>query len=469
MFIPFKKKIRAKLISFVRRIVHEETDEKLGEIFRRISEEENRSVDFRRKLEENLFGLKSELDSRSEALGNDIISKTDVLSKGIRSLNFGFRSQLQNEIRRTWENIGHLSRQGERKKVVYTCLTGDYDFLAPPEFVDSSFDYVCFTDSERLLSMGRWGAWQIRPLAFSELDDTRNQRWHKTHPHVLFPEHELSVYHDANITVRSGWIFDEIERRNAPLLIPAHFERDCIFDEIEAVREAKRDGEESLQKVRAFLQEKDFPRHYGLNETNLIARRHNEAGLIEIMEEWWNFIRDYSRRDQLSLSYVLWRHGIKPSDIALPNLRFLYRDFLFSLHRAPHSERAELPAYEFSPLPVHFNIDSCLPSPSDSSVSGWAFAGEGKPCRVLVSTVPRIYNDSPYGLVCSGAAGRGFEREVFISSAVSRPDVQQVFGLESDLVGFSVEADTLLMAFTIYLVDDAERKIYSADYVCPSI
>ena len=39
------------------------------------------------------------------------------------------------------------------------------------------------------------------------------------------------------------------------------------------------------------------------------------------MEEWWEFIRDYTKRDQLSLSYVLWKHSIKPSDIAIDNLR----------------------------------------------------------------------------------------------------------------------------------------------------
>lgn len=36
--------------------------------------------------------------------------------------------------------------------VVYTCITGAYDGLIVHKFVNPAYDYVCFTDNEKLLS-----------------------------------------------------------------------------------------------------------------------------------------------------------------------------------------------------------------------------------------------------------------------------------------------------------------------------
>lgn len=62
------------------------------------------------------------------------------------------------------------------KKVVYTCLTGNYDNLPIHSYLDFNYDYVCFTDNENLLKIKNYGAWQIRPLVFSDLDNTKNAR-----------------------------------------------------------------------------------------------------------------------------------------------------------------------------------------------------------------------------------------------------------------------------------------------------
>lgn len=52
-----------------------------------------------------------------------------------------------------------------------------------------------------------------------------------------------------------------------------------------------------------------FPEHYGLGENNILYRRHNEPALVRVMEDWWYFLENYSRRDQLSFVYVLWKNG----------------------------------------------------------------------------------------------------------------------------------------------------------------
>ena len=94
--------------------------------------------------------------------------------------------------------------------VVYTCLTGNYDTLRQPVYVDENWDYVCFTDDENLVAQKNVGVWKIRPLAFQERDNTRNSRYHKINPHKLFPEYEQSIWCDSNVNILSSYIFEQI-------------------------------------------------------------------------------------------------------------------------------------------------------------------------------------------------------------------------------------------------------------------
>ena len=42
--------------------------------------------------------------------------------------------------------------QSEARGVVYTCLTGNYDTLREHKYLNKNWDYVCFTDDEKLLA-----------------------------------------------------------------------------------------------------------------------------------------------------------------------------------------------------------------------------------------------------------------------------------------------------------------------------
>ena len=83
-----------------------------------------------------------------------------------------------------------------KKSVVYTCVTNGYDDIAEiavPSFVNCKWDYVCFTDNPEHIKAGRLGVWKMRPLSYTQLDDTRNNRWHKFHPDLLFPDYAESI------------------------------------------------------------------------------------------------------------------------------------------------------------------------------------------------------------------------------------------------------------------------------------
>jgi hypothetical protein len=52
-----------------------------------------------------------------------------------------------------------------------------------------------------------------------------------------------------------------------------------------------------------------LPKGLGLATTAVLLRKHNDKRLLCMMEAWWSEVEGGSRRDQLSLSYALWREG----------------------------------------------------------------------------------------------------------------------------------------------------------------
>lgn len=215
----------------------------------------------------------------------------------------------------------------KKQGVVYTCLTGNYDVLREHRYIDKDWDYVCFTDNEKLIAQKKVGVWEIRPLVFSGKDNTRNSRFHKINPHKLFPEYEQSIWCDSNIGICSPYIFKQIEERKADFLVPIHFCRNCIYDEFFEVEKLGYDAKDVIEKQKRLVENDGFPKNWGLAETNILYRKHKLPEIIKVMDMWWSFIRDFSKRDQLSFTYVLWKNGFNLDKFFIKNTRLSLSDF----------------------------------------------------------------------------------------------------------------------------------------------
>jgi len=223
----------------------------------------------------------------------------------------------------------------QSKSVVYTCITNGYDDIHEIEtyhYVDKDWDYVCFSDDEALIAKKRVGIWQIRKLAFSAKDSTRNGRWHKTHPHVILPEYDESIYIDGNINILSDYLFRQIRRIDKPIIVPQHQYNLCLYSEYRDVLAAELDDAAVISEEEAFVRGEGMPENYGFLETNIFYRRHNDAVVKKVMDEWWGMIERFSKRDQLSITYALWKNGIPIDGMTLGNARFLSKDFLVFPH-----------------------------------------------------------------------------------------------------------------------------------------
>ncbi len=198
------------------------------------------------------------------------------------------------------------------KKVIYTALVDNYDSLMQPAAVDPEFDYICFSDC---IKGPKVGVWEIRPIPFTSPSHTRVARYSKLQPHVVLPEYEYSVWMDANILIKGEEFYEKVNAKiaeGAKMAFVPHPSRDCVYEEIVRCYRNVRISFRDAVKQRRHLLEMGYPEHWGLMETDLILRRHNDPDVIRISDAWWEELQNYSFRDQLSQMPVCWKNGIRP-------------------------------------------------------------------------------------------------------------------------------------------------------------
>ncbi len=215
----------------------------------------------------------------------------------------------------------------KNKFVVYTALFGDYDDLIDPKENYEGCDFICFTDQKHLKS----DIWEIRLIEECDLPPNMMNRKYKILPHLFLSEYDWSLYVDANIVILNNPF--ELAKNylsNKIFLLPKHPSRDCIYEEARAcLKFNKTKYKETNLQIKKYKSEK-FPKRFGLGENNIIFRRHNELALKKLMIEWWNELNNYTKRDQLSLGYILWKNDfyfnyIKESS----RIKNDYFDFIF--------------------------------------------------------------------------------------------------------------------------------------------
>ena len=198
------------------------------------------------------------------------------------------------------------------KKVIYTALVGNYDSLMQPAAVDPEFDYICFSDC---IKGPKVGVWEIRPIPFTSPSHTRVARYSKLQPHVVLPEYEYSVWMDANILIKGEEFYEKVNAKiseGVKMAFVPHPSRDCVYEEIVRCYRDVRISFRDAVKQRRHLLAMGYPEHWGLMETGMILRRHNDQDVIRISDAWWEELQNYTFRDQLSQMPACWKNGIRP-------------------------------------------------------------------------------------------------------------------------------------------------------------
>lgn len=202
--------------------------------------------------------------------------------------------------------------------ILYSCANLAYDQIFSPVVASPGVEPVLFSDRRPRFVRG-WN-WRPMPEAAASLGPALGNRYAKFFPMKIFPEADYSIYIDANLLVIADLtpLLAEFIASDADIGLFPHSERTDIHSEFDFCKQvgkiAPKDyalGEEQL----GFYRAEGLPERHVLTENAIILRRHGRgeargAALEAAMELWWDQLARFTKRDQLSLPYVLHRAGL---------------------------------------------------------------------------------------------------------------------------------------------------------------
>ncbi|MCK5784021.1 MAG: DUF616 domain-containing protein [Desulfobacterales bacterium] len=253
------------------------------------------------------------------------------------------------------KRIRQYNDQKQKRKakvVVYSANLGGRDRFILPEYITDDWDYVLFTDAE----IEGEHIFEIRKPRYENTDPKRTTGYLKTHPHEWFPEYEYSVWVDACIQVKGPHLESMVKdciQWGLLYMGCAHSQkRKSIYEVLTACILGRKDDPMIMAKqVRRYI-DAGYPDNLGILESGLIIRNHNTPHVMEIGKAWWEEIQKGSKRDQLSLMYIFWKHNFKyevMENAANPRTHDDYRFFkhakktgLNSLNRAKNCQIKQL-------------------------------------------------------------------------------------------------------------------------------
>jgi len=194
------------------------------------------------------------------------------------------------------------------KIAVYTCITGNYDSLKEPMYINQNIDYYVFTD----MKIPAESAWKKIDIKNNhELKDLSNadiNRYIKICAHKFLPQYEYSIYVDGCIQIVADMKPIIEYMGNCVLGVHYHSLRNCIYKEANGIIYAGRAGKSEVKSQIRKYREEGYPKENGLYENTIIVRKHNDIKCIKLMNEWWKeYSCTLSKRDQISLPYIIWK------------------------------------------------------------------------------------------------------------------------------------------------------------------
>ena len=153
----------------------------------------------------------------------------------------------------------------------------------------------------------------MRPLPKETegLSQVKKQRYVKINPHLLLSDYDVSIWVDGNVTIKSNLneFLSKYISSDYSIYVPKHPSRNCIYSESNAVIAMKKDTKENVTPQIERYKKEGFPKDYGLLQSNIMLRLHNNEDCIRFMEQWFEELKNGSHRDQLSFNYIAWKNN----------------------------------------------------------------------------------------------------------------------------------------------------------------
>lgn len=203
-----------------------------------------------------------------------------------------------------------------RKSIaIYTCITGEYDDFRLPELIDKDCDYYLISDKQPENNLiYKWI--NVDQCVPQDICDNRlKNRYCKINVHKIFPQYKYSIYLDGYLKIKQDLTVFIDRLAQTGLGVLAYREWESIYTEAVRCIQGKLEYEEPIKKQVERYWKEGMPDDFPTIICGVLIRQHHNPRCVKLMEDWWKEIITGSRRDQISLPYVLWKNGYTISDI----------------------------------------------------------------------------------------------------------------------------------------------------------
>lgn len=200
--------------------------------------------------------------------------------------------------------------KNKTKIAVYTCVTNNYDQIIHPHRQEENVDFFFFTNDPKIES----SFWKVMmPVSPPRLASGHDiNRFHKLFPHQFLHAYRYSVYMDGNVRYSGKFsdLVDQLRIQNLALAAYSHSCKRSVEEEASTCVKENRLDSYDLERIDYQLshyKSDGFDTTTPITENNLIVRDHHHPTLPFTMSLWWSQLFEFSKRDQISLQYAIWK------------------------------------------------------------------------------------------------------------------------------------------------------------------
>jgi hypothetical protein len=191
-----------------------------------------------------------------------------------------------------------------RKFLILSSITNNKAELLDPSVRYDDCDYIAIVD--RMYNTKIWKQVILTPFSCIDLQQhRRNAKIYKILSFLFFPQYEYIIWVDGTHNLKKSPQDIITEYEEFDLLVFKHPDRNCLFQEIETVKQRNLDTAEVLDEQKKYYTFMQMPQNYGLAEMTCFIKK-NTPAVKQLEMMWWEHICRFSSRDQCSLTYCLW-------------------------------------------------------------------------------------------------------------------------------------------------------------------
>ena len=195
-----------------------------------------------------------------------------------------------------------------KKICVYTCITGAYDDLKEIKNIEPNVYYYCFTNNKNIKS----STWNVVYIKDNNLSDVVLARKIKILGHKLINDYDIQVWMDAAVEFKKNIrSFVDYYLTDKDVFVGfKHEYRNSIKEEMNACLRFRKENIENVKKLQEFYNKEKYNYQNGLIESTVIIKRNKNDLVMKTMKIWFNIVKKYSKRDQLSFNYAIFKTGM---------------------------------------------------------------------------------------------------------------------------------------------------------------